>query len=79
MQPHLARQRQKLDRHLQIHIGLVGAFGQARDGDDIAGFGQLDRLPLPGGPPAQAAVEHGNIRGANYFDPPPEADHPVIQ
>jgi transposase len=39
---------------------------------------QLDRLPLPGAPPAQAAVEHDNIRGADYFDSPPEADPPVI-
>jgi transposase len=40
---------------------------------------QLDRLPLPGDPPAQPAVEHGNIRGAGYFDSPPEIDPPVIQ
>ena len=40
---------------------------------------QLDRLPLPGDPPVQAAVEHDNIRGADYFDSPPEADPPVIQ
>jgi transposase len=40
---------------------------------------QLDRLPLPGDPPAQPAVEHDNIRGADYFDSPPEADPPVIQ
>jgi len=39
---------------------------------------QLDRLPLPGDPAAQTAVEHDNIRGANYFDFPPEADPPVI-
>jgi len=39
---------------------------------------QLDRLPLPGDPPAQTAVEHDNIRGADYFDSPPEADPPVI-
>jgi transposase len=44
---------------------------------------QLDRLPgpegTPGDPPAQPAVEHDNIRGADYFDSPPEADPPVIQ
>ena len=40
---------------------------------------QLDHLPLPGDPPVQAAVEHDNIRGADYFDSPPEADPPVIQ
>jgi transposase len=40
---------------------------------------QLDRLPLPGDPPSQATVEHDNIRGADYFDSPPEADPPVIQ
>jgi transposase len=40
---------------------------------------QLDRLPLPGDPPAQTAVDHGNIRGAGYFDSPPELDPPVIQ
>ena len=40
---------------------------------------QLDRLPLPGDPPAQPTVEHDNIRGADYFDSPPEADPPVIQ
>jgi hypothetical protein len=44
---------------------------------------QLDRLPgpegTPGDPPAQAAVAHDNIRGADYFDSPPEADPPVIQ
>jgi len=44
---------------------------------------QLDRLPgprgAPGDPPVQAAVEHDNIRGADYFDSPPEADSPVIQ
>ena len=39
---------------------------------------QLDRLPLPGDPPTQPAVEHDNIRGADYFDSPPEADPPVI-
>jgi hypothetical protein len=40
---------------------------------------QLDRLPLPGDPPAQAAVAHDNIRGADYFDSPPEAEPPAIQ
>jgi len=35
---------------------------------------QLDRLPLPGDPPVAPAVEHDNIRGADYFDSPPEAD-----
>jgi transposase len=40
---------------------------------------QLDRLPLPGDPPVQPAVNHENIRGADYFDSPPEADPPVIQ
>src|SRR5882724_5719458 len=35
---------------------------------------QLDRLPLPGDPPLPLAVEHDNIRGADYFDSPPEAD-----
>ena len=39
---------------------------------------QLDRLRLPGDPPTQAAVEHDNIRGADYFDSPPEVDPPVI-
>jgi Mu transposase, C-terminal domain len=39
---------------------------------------QLDRLPIPGDPPAQTAVDHDNIRGADYFDSPPEADPPVI-
>ena len=39
---------------------------------------QLDRLPLPGDPPVQTAVEHDNIRGADYFDSPPEAEPPVI-
>ena len=38
---------------------------------------QLDRLPgpegAPGDPPVQPAVEHDNIRGADYFDSPPEA------
>jgi hypothetical protein len=44
---------------------------------------QLDRLPGPGGDPGdqpvQAPVEHENIRGADYFDSPPETDPPVIQ
>jgi transposase len=40
---------------------------------------QLDRLPLPGDPPVQPTVEHDNIRGADYFDSPPEADPPVIR
>src|SRR5579872_2731768 len=39
---------------------------------------RLDRLPLPGDPPAQTAVDHDNIRGADYFDSPPEIDPPVI-
>jgi transposase len=39
---------------------------------------QLDRLPIPGDPPVQSAVDHDNIRGADYFDSPPEADPPVI-
>jgi hypothetical protein len=40
---------------------------------------QLDRLPLPGDPRIRPAVEHDNIRGAGYFDSPPEAEPPVIQ
>jgi len=40
---------------------------------------QLDRLPLPGDPPSPPVVEHDNIRGAGYFDSPPEAEPPVIQ
>ena len=40
---------------------------------------QLDRLPLPGDLPSRSAVEHDNIRGAGYFDSPPEAEPPVIQ
>jgi transposase len=39
---------------------------------------QLDRLPVTGDPPAQTAVDHDNIRGADYFDSPPEDDPPVI-
>jgi hypothetical protein len=35
---------------------------------------QLDRLPLAGDPPLGRAVEHDNIRGAGYFDSPPETD-----
>jgi hypothetical protein len=38
----------------------------------------LDRLPLPGDAPVQPAVEHANIRGADYFDSPPEADPSVM-
>ena len=38
---------------------------------------QLDRLPLTGDAPVQPAVEHDNIRGADYFDSPPETDPPV--
>ena len=30
---------------------------------------QLDRLPIPGDPPAQTAVDHDNIRGADYLIP----------
>ena len=40
---------------------------------------QLDRLPLPGNPPVQPAVDHENIRGADYFDSPPEGNPPAIQ
>ena len=40
---------------------------------------QLDRQPLPGELPSRPAVDHDNIRGADYFDSPPEADPPVIQ
>jgi transposase len=39
---------------------------------------QLDRLPLPGETPTHRAVEHDNIRGADYFDSAPEADPPLI-
>jgi len=35
---------------------------------------QLDRLPLPGDSAVGPAVEHDNIRGAGYFDCPPETD-----
>ena len=38
---------------------------------------QIDRLPLPGDPPVSCAVEHGNIRGSDYFDCPPEANPPA--
>jgi transposase len=40
---------------------------------------QLDRLPLPGDPPSRPVTDHDNIRGAEYFDSPPEADPPVVQ
>jgi transposase len=40
---------------------------------------KLDRLPLSGDPPARSAVEHDNIRGAGYFDSPPEIDPPAVQ
>lgn len=40
---------------------------------------QLDRVPLPGTSSLRPAVEHDNIRGAGYFDSPPEIDPPVIQ
>jgi transposase len=45
---------------------------------------QLDRLPGPaGGPddpaPIRPTVDHDNIRGAHYFDSPPEVDPPVMQ
>jgi transposase len=43
---------------------------------------QLDRLPVredaSGDPPVPPTVDHDNIRGADYFDSPPEADPPVI-
>ena len=39
---------------------------------------QLDRLPLPDDPLVQPAVDHDNIRGADYFDSAPETDPPVI-
>jgi transposase len=38
---------------------------------------QIDRLPLSGDPLAGPAVEHDNIRGADYFDSPPETDPPA--
>ena len=37
---------------------------------------QLDRLPLPGSPPAPPSPEHENIRGADYFDASSETDPP---
>jgi transposase len=37
----------------------------------------LDRRPLPGESPARPAVDHGNIRGADYFDSP--TDPPTMQ
>jgi hypothetical protein len=41
---------------------------------------QLDRLPgTPGDPPVAPTPDHDNIRGADYFDLPPEADPPAIQ
>jgi transposase len=40
---------------------------------------QLDRLPLPGDPPSRPVTDHDNIRGAEYFDSPPEADPPAVQ
>jgi transposase len=41
---------------------------------------QLDRLPDPAGVAAvRLTVEHDNIRGADYFDSPPEADPPMLQ
>jgi transposase len=40
---------------------------------------QLDRLPLPDGPAVASVVDHDNIRGADYFDFPPEADPPLIR
>jgi transposase len=43
---------------------------------------QLDRLPdpedSPGETPVSPAVEHDNIRGADYFDSNPEGDPPAI-
>ena len=35
---------------------------------------QLDRVPLSGDPPVPPGVDHDNIRGADYFDSPPETD-----
>ncbi len=40
---------------------------------------QHDRLPLPGDPAARPSVEHGHIRGAGYFDSPPEIEPPVVR
>jgi transposase len=43
---------------------------------------QLDRLSgpegTPGDPRVPPVVEHDNIRGADYFDSPPEADPPAL-
>ena len=39
----------------------------------------VNRLPPVGDPPLQPALDHDNIRGADYFDFPPEAEPPVIQ
>lgn len=39
---------------------------------------QLDRLPLPDeSAAAPPVIEHGNIRGPEYFDSPPEAEPPA--
>jgi len=35
---------------------------------------QLDRVPLTGDPPVPPGKDHDNIRGADYFDSPPETD-----
>ena len=35
---------------------------------------QLDRVPLSSDPPVPPAVDHDNIRGADYFDSPPGTD-----
>jgi transposase len=40
---------------------------------------QLDRAPLADDPPVPCAVDHGNIRGARYFDSTPETDPPAMQ
>lgn len=40
---------------------------------------QLDRLPLAGDLAASPTVAHDNIRGADYFDTPPEAAPPAVQ
>lgn len=39
---------------------------------------QLDRLPIPGDPPVCQAVNHDNIRGADYFESSPETNPPAI-
>jgi transposase len=39
---------------------------------------QLDRVPMCGDPPVCQAVNHDNIRGADYFDSSPEANPPAI-